>query len=213
MAKLRKKLTSAQKRAKKKARKERQKKYMWVFRNGKQVRIKRPETIEGVDPDEFIRSNADPIWLHENELWEYMEHEENRIDVLGSSEMNPYMNIFCGEWKNKEGSILFIEAIDEEQVHVTYVKSNEKEPLLRPWFDNLPASKMIGVYGPEWDPSLNIELSKQGQGFYLSLDFDDGNYDTIFPSIIRNKKDNHLDKYYYLLGTLSPYYKQRNSDA
>lgn len=46
--------------------------------NGKQVRIKRPETIDGLDPDEFIRRNADPIWLHQNEMWEYLETAEDR---------------------------------------------------------------------------------------------------------------------------------------
>jgi hypothetical protein len=30
-------------------------------------------TIEGMDVDEFIRRNADPIWLHQNELWEFMD--------------------------------------------------------------------------------------------------------------------------------------------
>ena len=63
MAKLKNKLTPAQKAVKK----ERQKKYMTVFMNGKQVRVKRPETIDGMDKDEFIRRNADPIWLHQNE--------------------------------------------------------------------------------------------------------------------------------------------------
>ena len=41
------------------AKAERQRKYMWVFMNGKQVRIKRPPTIEGIDADEYIRQNAD----------------------------------------------------------------------------------------------------------------------------------------------------------
>ena len=50
---------------------------MWVFMNGKQVKIKRPETIDGVDPEEFIRNNADPIWLHQNEMWECMVPEED----------------------------------------------------------------------------------------------------------------------------------------
>jgi len=35
-------------------------------------RVKRAPTIGGMDVDEFIRRNADPIWLHQNELWEYM---------------------------------------------------------------------------------------------------------------------------------------------
>lgn len=71
MAKIKKKLTTAEKRAKA----EWQKKYMRVFINGKQVRVKRPETIDGMDMDEFIRNNADPVWLHQNELWEYIEED------------------------------------------------------------------------------------------------------------------------------------------
>ena len=77
MAKNKKKLSAAQKRARKAAKAERQKKYQWVFMNGKQVRVKRPPTIDGMDADEFIRRNADPIWLHQNEMWEYIEIEEN----------------------------------------------------------------------------------------------------------------------------------------
>jgi hypothetical protein len=77
MGKKIKKLSAAQKRARKAAKAERQRKYQWVFMNGKQVRIKRPPTIEGMDVDEFIRRNANPIWLHQNELWKYIEIEEN----------------------------------------------------------------------------------------------------------------------------------------
>lgn len=77
MAKNKKKLSAAQKRERKNAKAERKKKYQWVFMNGKQVRIKRPPTIDGIGVDEFIRRNADPIWLHQNEMWEYVETEEN----------------------------------------------------------------------------------------------------------------------------------------
>lgn len=70
--KRKKKLTRAQKAEKKKRRAE----YMTVFMNGKQKRIKRPPTIEGMDIDEFIRRNADPIWLHQNEMWELMEEPD-----------------------------------------------------------------------------------------------------------------------------------------
>lgn len=215
MAKVRKKLTPAQKRAKKKAKEERQKKYMWVFMNGKQVRIKRPETIDGVDLDEFIRNNADPIWLHQNELWEYMDQEENQRGIIEGSALDSYIYNYCGQWKDKEGNILFIEPIDERKVYVTYVKSGENEPLLRPWLNNMPASKMIGAYHPESGPSLDIELSKQAHGFFLSLGFhfEDGNYNTIAPSIIRNEKDKHLEKYYFLFGALSPYHRQSNNGA
>ncbi len=77
MEKIKKNLTASQKKVKKQAKAERQKKYMWVFMNGKQVRIKRPPTIEGMCIDEFIQRNADPIWLHQNEMWEYIETEED----------------------------------------------------------------------------------------------------------------------------------------
>jgi len=42
------------------------------FTNGKQKRVLRPKMIEGLPIDEFIANNADPIWLHQNEMWEYM---------------------------------------------------------------------------------------------------------------------------------------------
>ena len=48
-----------------------------TFVRGKQKRVKRPPTIDGIDADEFIRRNADPIWLHQNEMWEYIEQPED----------------------------------------------------------------------------------------------------------------------------------------
>jgi len=77
MAKLKKKLTAAQKRDRKKAKAERQKKYMWVFMNGKQVRVNRPPMIDGMDVDDYIQKNADPVWLHQNEMWEYIQTNED----------------------------------------------------------------------------------------------------------------------------------------
>jgi hypothetical protein len=73
MAKQKKKLSPAQKAAKKK----RQKEYMTIFVNGKQKRVKRPPTIDGMDVDKYIMRNANPIWLHQNEMWEYMDQGEN----------------------------------------------------------------------------------------------------------------------------------------
>ena len=69
MTKEKKKLSPAQKAAKKKRHQE----YMTVFMNGKQKQVKRPPTINGMDIDEFIMNNADPIFLHQNEMWEYMD--------------------------------------------------------------------------------------------------------------------------------------------
>ena len=72
MAKRKRKLTAAEKLDKKR----RKKQYMTIFINGKQKRVKRPPTIDGMDPDEFIRRNADPTWLHQNEMWEYMNGDD-----------------------------------------------------------------------------------------------------------------------------------------
>ncbi|EFK06671.1 conserved hypothetical protein [delta proteobacterium NaphS2] len=65
MSKRKRKLTAAEKVEKKRRRAE----YMTIFINGKQKQVKRPPTIDGMDADEFIRRNADPIWLHQNEMW------------------------------------------------------------------------------------------------------------------------------------------------
>jgi hypothetical protein len=65
------KLTPAEKRA----RRERRRKYMTIFIHGKQKRVPRPQLIDGMPVEEFIARNADPIWLHENGLWELMPSE------------------------------------------------------------------------------------------------------------------------------------------
>jgi len=84
MAKRKRKLTVAEKAEKKR----RQKEYMTIFINGKQKRVKRPPTIDGMDVEDFIRQNADPIWLHQNEMWEYMDQDEEQDDALDDEE-NP----------------------------------------------------------------------------------------------------------------------------
>jgi hypothetical protein len=58
--------------ADKRARRGRKKKFMTIFINGKQMRVPRPPLIDGLSVDEFVARNADPIWLHQNELWELM---------------------------------------------------------------------------------------------------------------------------------------------
>jgi hypothetical protein len=65
------KLTTTEKRA----RRERTRKFMTIFINGRQKRVPRPQLIEGLPVDEFIARNADPIWLHQNGLWELMPEE------------------------------------------------------------------------------------------------------------------------------------------
>ncbi len=123
--------------------------------------------------------------------------------------MYSYINNYCGKWKDVTGNLLGIEPIDDTHVSVTYVRSGDRHPMLRPWIDGMPATGMIGSYDPGFGPSLDIELSHPGTGFCLSLDFDllDGSYTSIMPSIIRNEEDEHLEKYYDLFRPLSQYTK------
>ena len=86
MAKIKKKLTPSQKRAKKAAKAERQKKYQVVFMNGKQVKIRRSPTVDGMPVDQFIEENADPLWLHQNEMWELIPVEDAPFESEPSTE-------------------------------------------------------------------------------------------------------------------------------
>jgi hypothetical protein len=54
-----------------------QQKYMTIFVNGKQKRVKREPTVDGIPVDEFIRLNADPIWLMQNEMYEELHEWES----------------------------------------------------------------------------------------------------------------------------------------
>ena len=65
-AKEKRKLTADQKRIRKKRRKE----TVIIFVNGRQKRVPRPATIDGLPVDEFIPRNADSLWFHQNEMWE-----------------------------------------------------------------------------------------------------------------------------------------------
>lgn len=72
MPKPKKKLTGAQRAARKRRKKETE----IIFINGKQKRIKREPTLDGMTADQFIRQNADPITLHQNEMWDEIENRQ-----------------------------------------------------------------------------------------------------------------------------------------
>jgi hypothetical protein len=88
MKKRKRKKTAAEKRAKR----ERKRKYMTIFINGKQKRVPRPQLVEGMPVDEFIARNADPIWLHQNELWELMtpETDDEQAEPIWLYENEPW---------------------------------------------------------------------------------------------------------------------------
>ena len=76
MTKRKRKLTAAEKAEKKRRRLE----YETIFVNGKQKRVKREPTIDGLPVDEFIRMNADPIWLMQNGMYEELHEWQQRED-------------------------------------------------------------------------------------------------------------------------------------
>lgn len=85
MAKPKKKLTAAQRAARKKRKAE----FMTVFMNGKQVRVRRPPTVDGILVEEFIRQNADPIWLHQHGYGEILEERAMAEQEGGSESPTP----------------------------------------------------------------------------------------------------------------------------
>ena len=86
MAKRKRKLTPAEKAEKKRRRRD----YMTVFMNGKQKRVKREPTVDGIPVDEFIRINADPIWLLQNGMYEELhEWEQQQEEAQEASQPKP----------------------------------------------------------------------------------------------------------------------------
>ena len=76
MKKRQRKLTAAEK----KERRRRRREYMTIFVNGKQKRVKRPPTVEGMPVEELIRRNADPIWLKQHGMYEELYQLERNDD-------------------------------------------------------------------------------------------------------------------------------------
>ena len=173
MPKAKKKLTAVQKRARKKAKALRQKKYMWIFINGKQVRVKRPPTIYGMDVDEFIENNADPLWLHQNEMWEYIQTENVKkffkfklvsVTKAGDyyqimfhdgldTEDEPYF-LIQSQFEFPDGGVCYFESHNEELIEHCKAKSV-----------SLSANRIILSFGEELDQEVEIEFGLHGVDF------------------------------------------------
>ena len=111
MGKPKRKLTAAERRA----RRERKEKFMTIFINGKQKRVPRPQPIDELDVEEFILRNADPIWLHQNEMWEYMMPEDDfYLGQVGSEGDRPEDNYDESQDDSKIDSLDFSRLSDTE---------------------------------------------------------------------------------------------------
>ena len=74
MAKCKRKLAPAEKGEKERRRSG----YMTIFINGRQKRVKREPTVHGIPVEEFIRINADLIWLLKNGMYEELHEWEQQ---------------------------------------------------------------------------------------------------------------------------------------
>ena len=112
--KLKKKLTAEQKAKRKADKAERQKRYEWIFINGKQVRIKRQQTFEEFLEQEDMLINADPVWLHQNELWYIQPVEESGLWGNEMPEGDQYAELLNDFWGNTEPEWLPGDKPDDE---------------------------------------------------------------------------------------------------
>ena len=74
---------------------------MTIFIGGKQKRVRRPPTVDGMDVDEFIRRNADPIWLLQNEMWEELD-AYYREERAGFPDLEMEEEPFVPGWNSEE---------------------------------------------------------------------------------------------------------------
>lgn len=78
----RKRQTEQRKKASAPARRDRKRNYQTIFINGKQKQVPRELLIDGMTIDEFILANADPIWLHQYEMWELLQDPVSQDDSV-----------------------------------------------------------------------------------------------------------------------------------
>jgi hypothetical protein len=65
---------------------------MTVFVNGRQKRVRRPQLVDGIPADEFLAQNANPLWLHQNEMWEIMPLDGDSEAVADALSPSPTRN-------------------------------------------------------------------------------------------------------------------------
>jgi hypothetical protein len=81
---MKKKRTAAQKAE----RKRRNAEWETIFIRGKQVRVRRPEMIDGVPVEEFIENNACDIWLLEHGYYELLEARYRADEELNAAQVD-----------------------------------------------------------------------------------------------------------------------------
>jgi hypothetical protein len=83
MGKRKRKLSPAEKAAKRQRRLE----YETVFVNGRMKRVRKRPTVQGMACDEFLRTHADPVFLQQEGLWVYIELRETEDETRAPADL------------------------------------------------------------------------------------------------------------------------------
>ena len=126
-----------------------------------------------MDVDEFIENNADPLWLHQNEMWEYIQAEKVKtfiefklvsITKAGDyyqimfhdgldTEEEPYF-LIQSQFEFPDGGVCYFESHNEELIEHCKVKSV-----------SLSTHRIILSYGEELNREVEIEFGLHGVDF------------------------------------------------
>ncbi len=119
------------------------------------------------------------------------------------------IDIFIGTWVSESGHCLKIEKVDDLHALVSFFLDSG-EPVLRPYFDNAPTTKMPATYD-DYEGDIEVHLWDSEKRFSLILTHD---YDylldklereSLIPALSRFAEDDFLENYYELFGPLNHY--------
>ena len=116
---------------------------------------------------------------------------------------------YVGEWDDECGHRLSIKKLDVKTASVSLFLNSQA--IVRRWFEDKLSTHMIGTYDLSEASELVVELWEQGKGFSLHLSFephhdlDKYSRDALAVALSRCDKDDFLDEYYSLFGTLRHY--------
>ncbi len=135
----------------------------------------------------------------------------SELRVITKRIMSSYIDCYIGQWEDETGNRLSIWKADDETCFVSFFNAHDSQPIRRPWCAEKPSVEMVARCRPEYGPELIVELSAEGAGFTLHLNFeaayilDDARRDALVPALSRSEEDKFLDQYYWYFGPLKHY--------
>ena len=133
--------------------------------------------------------------------------------------MESYIDNYAGEWRNEAGNRLSIRKINDETCFVSFFQAHDGLPIRRPWCAEKLSVDMVAKFEPAYGPELIVELSEDGAGFSLYLNFeaaytlDDAGRAALVPALSRFEEDEFFDQYYRYFGPLKHYTRAKARSA